>query len=230
MISIPLYLTVEHPCAYLANLSAQSALIDDQFPMSIPIYTQLLAKGFRRSGNQVYAPHCQNCNQCIATRIVSAEFTPNRSQRRCLNTNISIKANIKSCVYDAEHGELYKRYVRLRHPETAAREAGENYLEFFTSHWCKTWMVEFRDQEKLLAVTVVDVLNNALSAVYTFFDPEYSHLGLGNYAVLWQINKAKELGMEHVYLGYWIAECQKMNYKQNYQPLQGLVDNQWTEI
>jgi len=77
---------------------------------------------------------------------------------------------------------------------------------------------------------VVDLLDNALSAVYTFFNPKFSKNNLGSYAILWQIQHAKNLNLEFLYLGFWVKDCLKMSYKTQYQPLQGLIENHWESI
>ena len=105
----------------------------------------------------------------------------------------------------------------------------EEYIDFLSSEWCNTLFVEFTCAGELAGVAVVDLFDNALSAVYTFFDPELSKRSLGVYAVLWQIDYAKTLGLDWLYLGYWIEQCQKMSYKTNYQPLQGLVEKEWRD-
>ena len=227
MTSIPLYLTSEQECSYLDNRASQSAMVDVNFGMTRSIYSQLIERGFRRSGNLVYAPHCQQCSACIACRIKPAQFKPSRSQKRCIEKNQDTEVIIKPCDYDAKHRDLYNRYLSYRHSETATLSATNEYLEFFGSSWCDTRLIEFYIEKHLAAVAVVDLFNDALSAVYTFYDPDFQHYSLGTYAVLWQIAKARELGMEHVYLGYWVENSQKMDYKKNFKPLEVYMNQQW---
>lgn len=223
MISIPLYLTTEQSCSYLDNRKSQSTLVDERFGMTQQIYSRLIERGFRRSGNMVYAPHCQNCSACIACRVRPEKFKASRSQKRCIEMHKDTKVIIKPCVYDEKHQELYKCYMVNRHSETTSFE----YMEFFGSRWSETWMVEFHIEKQLAAVAVVDVMKNALSAVYTFYEPMLKHYSLGTYAVLWQIEKARELGMKYVYLGYWVENSQKMDYKKNFRPLEVFMNQQW---
>lgn len=103
----------------------------------------------------------------------------------------------------------------------------EQYASFLMSSWSDTWFHCFRLDGKLAAVAVTDRLNNGLSAVYTFFDPELQDRSLGSLAILWQIRHAVDEGLDWLYLGYWISECRKMLYKQDYQPLELLMDDQW---
>lgn len=230
MITIPLFLTPNHPCSYLEGEQAQSAFVHPSFKLSTPIYSQLIAKGFRRSGDEVYIPHCAECSACIPARLAVAEFKPNRSQKRCLKRNIDTQAVIKPAVFDQMHYELYLRYQAIRHGDgDMAKASPDEYINFLGSSWCDTRFVEFFIGNELAGVAVIDQLDNALSAVYTFFDPKFSSYSLGVYAVLWQIEQAKREQREFLYLGFWIKECKKMAYKSDYQPLQVLVDNHWLE-
>ena len=240
MISIPLYLDKPHDCSYLDKphdcsyldkRSAQFAYIHPDFSINNQHYSQLISQGFRRSGNHVYQPYCTTCKQCIPARLVVNDFHPSRQQRRTLKKNIDLEVNIKPARFEQAHYDLYQLYQQSRHTDgDMANTTTENYISFLNSDWCNTLFVEFFCKNELAAVAVVDLLDNALSAVYTFFDPRFSARSLGVYAVLWQIKHAKSLGLDWLYLGYWIRDCQKMSYKINYQPLQGLIDNQWRPI
>ncbi len=151
--------------------------------------------------------------------------------------NVVSKKNQKTTVivkpahFEQSHYELYIRYQKHRHLQGGMDESSqEDYINFLNSQWCNTLFVEFSIENKLAAVAIVDLLDNALSAVYTFFDPDFSSYSLGTYAVLWQQNHAKSLGLEFIYLGFWIKDCQKMSYKTQYQPLQGFINNAWEII
>jgi arginine-tRNA-protein transferase len=123
------------------------------------------------------------------------------------------------------------RYQKHKHKDGGMADSSqEDYINFLASSWCTTLFVEFSIDNKLAAVAVVDLLDNALSAVYTFFEPEFSKYSLGTYAVLWQIQHAKELNLDFIYLGFWIKDCLKMSYKSQYQPLQGFITNQWKNL
>ncbi|GFO77026.1 leucyl-tRNA---protein transferase [Bathymodiolus platifrons methanotrophic gill symbiont] len=231
MISIPLYLDNPHKCSYLDDLSAQFAYIHPDFSLNTDFYSQLISQGFRRSGDHAYKPYCTTCKKCIPARLAVQDFHPSRQQRRTLKKNADIEINIKPAKFEQAHYDLYQRYQLSRHTDGGmTNTTEENYINFLSSDWCNTLFIEFSCNNELAGVAVVDLLDNALSAVYTFFDPRFSARSLGVYAVLWQIDHAKSLGLEWLYLGYWIENCQKMSYKINYQPLQGLVDNQWRAI
>ncbi|WP_332889040.1 arginyltransferase [Methyloprofundus sedimenti] len=231
MISIPLYLDKPHKCSYLADHSAQFAYIHPDFSVNTDIYSQLISQGFRRSGDYAYKPYCATCKKCIPARLAVEDFQLSRQQRRTLKKNTDIEAKIKPAKYEQAHYDLYQLYQLSRHTGgDMANTTEENYINFLSSDWCNTLFVEFSCNNELAGVAVIDLLDNALSAVYTFFDPKFSARSLGVYAVLWQIEYAKSLGLDWLYLGYWIESCQKMSYKINYQPLQGLLDNQWRLI
>lgn len=231
MISIPLFLTEKHPCSYLDDEVAQPAFVHPLFDMTTTIYSELIKQGFRRSGDEVYSPHCPNCSACIPVRLNVSEFIPTRSQKRCLRKNMGIQVVVKPPDFDQSHYELYLRYQAARHREGAMAHSSPNdYLQFLKSSWCDTSFIEFLIDGELAAVAVVDRLDNALSAVYTFFEPKFSSYGLGVYAVLWQLEWAKQLNKEFLYLGFWIKRCKKMSYKGDYQPLQVLRDKQWVSL
>jgi arginine-tRNA-protein transferase len=231
MTSIPLLITAPHPCSYLDDEQAQSAFVDPSFRLDTAVYSLLIAHCFRRSGNDVYRPQCAQCSQCVPVRVPVAQFKPIRSQKRCLQKNRQTTAIIKPAVFEQAHYDLYLRYQNQRHAEgNMANTSPDEYIEFLGSSWCNTQFIEFFCADELSAVAIVDRLDDALSAVYTFFDPKFSSYSLGVYAVLWQIQHAQKLNLDYLYLGFWIANCRKMNYKDQYRPLQGFIDQQWTPI
>ena len=215
MISVPLWLSNLHECSYLDDKIAQSLVVSEAFVLDTLIYSRLIEQGFRRSGDQVYAPHCPSCQACVPSRIAVANFQVSR----------------KPLQFQVDTTALYQRYQAERHDRADNQPISEQeYIEFLSSHWCNTWFVEFRINHQLAAVAIVDVLDNALSAVYTFFDPIFAQYSPGVFAVLWQIEYAKHLNLEYVYLGFWIKDCRKMLYKNQYQPLQGLINQQWQTV
>lgn len=231
MISIPLFTTDNHPCSYLDNQDARTAFVHPAFTLNTEIYSFLIQHGFRRSGNEVYRPHCQNCQACIPVRIPVADFTPNRRQKRCVKRNQKTAVQIKPARFEQDHYALYLRYQQQRHADSSmAQSDPEQYIHFLASDWCNTLFAELTINDQLVGVAVIDLLDNALSAVYTFFDPDFAAFSLGTFAVLWQIEHAKQLHLDYLYLGYWIKDCRKMSYKSEYYPLQGLFNEQWQQI
>ena len=231
MISVPLYATDQSPCSYLDQRNSRSVFVHPSFALDVESYSQLIEQGFRRSGNHVYAPLCPTCSECIPTRIAISDFTPSKSQKRCIKKNTLTCVTHQPAQFKQTHYDLYIRYQKNRHQTGDMADSSEkDYIDFLSSEWCNTLFVEFSVDKKCVAIATVDQLDNALSAVYTFFDPDYSHLSLGTYAVLWQIDYAKKQGLDYLYLGFFVKNCQKMSYKNNYQPLQGFINKQWQEI
>jgi leucyl-tRNA---protein transferase len=231
MISIPLFLSQEHTCSYLEREIAQTLFVHPSFSLSTQHYAELIKQGFRRSGDEVYLPRCAKCSACIPVRLDVNRFMANRNHKRCLNKNINTRTIEKPAGFSQDHYKMYLRYQADRHAEGSMENfEPEEYIRFLSSSWCNTRFVEFFINEELAAVAVVDQFENAWSAVYTFFEPKYSSFSLGKYAVLWEIEQAKLKKIEYLYLGYWIKKCKKMAYKNNYQPLQLLINNQWIDM
>jgi len=130
-----------------------------------------------------------------------------------------------------EHFELYRRYQAARHLGGGMdRDDADQYRQFLLSSNVDSVLVEFRDGEALVMLSVIDQIEDGLSAVYTFFDPEREQDSLGVYGVLWQIELARRLELPYLYLGYWIEAAPKMAYKSRYQPLEGLMDGRWQRV
>ncbi len=225
------YATRDHDCGYLPNQQAKTIFVDPNAPIDAELYSELSEFGFRRSGPHIYRPHCDDCNACIPIRISAREFTPNKSQKRCLKRNADLSKRIIESIDTDEHYALYERYINERHadgdmyPPTRAQ-----YADFLTKEWNVTQYIEYRYNDQLLAVSVVDRLENGLSAIYAFFDPQEHKRSLGVFNVLDQLQRAKAKGLPFLYLGYWIKECQKMRYKVDYRPFQVFVENQWMTV
>jgi arginine-tRNA-protein transferase len=231
VISLPIWLTKETTCNYLEDRLSQSAVVHPDFGMDTELYASLLANGYRRSGDQVYKPYCTDCQACISTRIPVNDFKPNRKQRRCMQKNQHTQVVIKTAEFNERHFDLYRRYQIARHQKPQDEDISrDDFLHFLSSRWSETWFVEFLIEGRLAAVAVVDQLYNALSAVYTYFDPHFDDYSPGVFAVLWQVEEARRRNLEYVYLGFWIADCRKMTYKIQYQPLEGLIADKWQLI
>ncbi len=225
---IHFYRTLPHDCGYLPGRSASNAVVDPAMAMEPWLYTRLAEIGFRRSGPRVYRPACPDCTACIPLRIPVAKFQPNRTQRRNLRRNCDLAVTEREPAFDREHFDLYCRYLEARHADSEMEAMpAEEYLAFLTCKGIETRFLDFRLEGRCVAVAVVDVLGNALSAVYTFFDPAWARRGLGVNAILREIEMARQYGKEWLYLGYWIAECRKMNYKDEYQPYEIFIADRW---
>ncbi len=227
---IRLFATHPHTCSYLSDQDATTVFVDPTAKINIHLYSRLSEIGFRRSGSHLYRPHCASCYACVPARIPVAKFTPNRQQRRCWKLNQDLEIKTSERLNGDNHYALYERYISERHSDGDMYPPTRLQFDaFLTSEWGSTQFFEFRLQNKLLGVAVSDIMDNGLSAVYTYFDPDESRRSLGTYAILYQIYKARELNLPAVYLGYWIEECKKMNYKTQFNPLELLIDNQWIQ-
>jgi arginyl-tRNA--protein-N-Asp/Glu arginylyltransferase len=229
-VRLSLYVTGWHACSYLPDLNARTLFVDPSVSISGATYEALLGLGFRRSGVHVYRPACGRCRRCIPLRIPVREFAPNRSQRRNRARNRDqVVLRDRPAEFDAEHYVLYHSYVRSRHGDGSMADATpERYYDFLLAPWGgETRLLELRLDTQLMAVAVTDRLGGCLSAVYTFFDPELSERAPGTYAILCQIEEARRLDLDHLYLGYWIGECAKMSYKERFRPLEAWVGERW---
>jgi len=228
-LSLAFYSTPRYACSYVPGRDAVTLFADPSIHKTPQLYATLSAFGFRRSGEHLYRPRCPHCSACIPVRIPVADFRPNRVQRRTWQRNRDLRISRLPAGFEPEHFQLYARYLRHRHPGGGMdNPTVESYMDFLTATWSETMFYEFRLRDRLIAVAVVDQLPEALSAVYTFFDPDCAARSPGRHAVLHQIELARASGLRWVYLGYWIRDCRKMRYKDEYQPLEYYVDGHWT--
>jgi len=230
---IPLryYLSGPHPCAYLPDRQAIMATIDPQMTINQPLYSQLAQLGFRRSGTNVYRPQCPSCQACVPLRVAVADFHPNRSQRRAWQRNQDIHIRDQAASFDEQHFALFQRYVNTQHRAGGMdNPEATDYLSFLTCPGINTRFLEFRHNNNLFAVAATDILENGLSAVYTFYDPDMSRRSPGVFTLLWQIEHCRQLGLDWLYLGFWIEECRKMRYKNSYRPCEALTPEGWQPL
>ncbi len=226
--SVRLFRTSPHPCSYKESEQAATVFVDPDLVIDKAINSKLSDLGYRRSGAHLYRPDCDFCQACISCRVPVAEFQFNRSQRRILRRNESLRVVEKSDLTDHIAYDLYQRYINQRHLDGDMFPASlEQYEAFIKTKMFDTRFFLFYEQEELLAVSVVDFLEQGLSAVYTFFDPDQGQRSLGNFAILWQIKMCQKLGLPYVFLGYWIKGCGKMEYKSKFRPLEMLINGRW---
>ena len=226
--NLSLYLTTEHQCGYYADRHTANLVPDPRVTMQAPLYAQLVAHGFRRSGSHVYRPHCAQCRDCIPCRVAVDAFKPNRSQSRCLKRNTDLITHIKPAVFSDEYFALYAQYINQRHADSSmAQPRPEDFSNFLLCDWSQSVFIESRLQGRLIAVAVSDYLQAGPSAVYSFFDPAESRRGLGTFAVLQQIWLARLYQHAHLYLGYWLKDHPKMDYKKNFSGLELFDGKVW---
>lgn len=226
--TIKFFVTPTHKCSYLPREDATTLFADPKVVAQRGTYSELSELGFRRSGNYLYRPHCKRCDACIAVRIPANHFSQNKRHRRIWRKNQDLEISQVASTYTKEHYEMYARYICHKHSDGDMYPPSINqYESFLLSDWGTTQFIEFRKDGQLIAVAVTDIISSGLSAVYTFYEPEFHQRSLGVLAVLWQIEEVKRLKLPALYLGYWIKECDKMRYKEEFSPLEMFVDNRW---
>ncbi|MBN7821759.1 arginyltransferase [Bowmanella yangjiangensis] len=218
-----------HPftCSYLPEEDEQLIVLADATPVSVEHYQYLLGAGFRRSGEHVYRPHCPQCNACQSLRIPVAQFKPSRGQRKLIKATLHIEHRLSE-TNKTEYYPMYARYIAARHQDGSMYPPSqEQYHTFTQAPWGNPLYLELWLDSQLVGLAITDVTKQALSALYTFFEPDLSTLSLGTLAILRQIEVAQSLGKAHLYLGYQIDQCDKMNYKSRFHPHEKFIRGNW---
>ena len=226
------YTTAPLPCPYLPGRTERKIVTELSGTEAEALHERLSRAGFRRSHNIAYAPVCPGCQACVPIRVVSEEFTPDRTQRRILRANADLTVSEMPARATAEQFTLFQRYQKNRHADGDMAAMGYyDYRAMIEDTPISTGILEFRDaQDRLVGACLTDWLADGLSAVYSFFDTDEDKRSLGTFAVLWLIGRARSLGLPYVYLGYWVPESRKMAYKARFRPSEILMSGAWHRL
>ena len=236
------YLTAPSPCPYLAGQEERKVFTHLVGERAGALNDLLTQGGFRRSQSIAYRPACETCRACVSVRVIAAEFNPSRSMRRIADRNGDVIGDMRSATPTSEQYSVFRAYLDSRHRDGGMADMTVlDYAMMIEDSHVETRLVEYRlrgpdstitgrGTGRLLAVALTDVLNDGLSMVYSFFDPEYAHRSLGTLMILDHIERAQQMGLDYVYLGYWVPNSRKMDYKGRFLPQERLAPSGWLRV
>jgi arginine-tRNA-protein transferase len=227
---IQFYTTTEYNCSYIDKMDAQSLVVTPYKSINQNTFQDLIEKGFRRSGQYIYKPNCKSCTACIPIRLSVKKFLPSKTQKRTYKKHGYFTIREAPLSFKKNHFDLYLKYQNNRHSFINNEQNNlDEYNDFLIKSNVKSKFIEFWDGDLLKIVSIVDILSDGISAVYTFYDPDDDKVSYGTYSIVWLINWCKAQQLKYIYLGYWIGECNKMKYKTNFKPYELYIKGYWQE-
>jgi arginyl-tRNA--protein-N-Asp/Glu arginylyltransferase len=235
------YLTAPSPCPYLPGQEERKVFTHLVGERAGELNDLLTHGGFRRSQSIAYRPACETCRACVSVRVVAEDFRPTRSMRRIMERNKDVVGEMRVAVPTSEQYSVFRSYLDARHRDGGMVDMTVlDYAMMVEDSHVKTRMVEYRRREKgqqkrqvageLLAVALTDVLSDGLSMVYSFFDSREAARSLGTFMILDHIARCRRMGLDFVYLGYWVEGSRKMDYKGRFLPQQRLSPDGWKRV
>ena len=227
---IKFYVTKNYSCGYIKGQDAQSIVATPYKNVNSKNFKSFISQGFRRSGQYVYKPNCKNCKACIPIRLLASNFKASRSQKRLKKYLNKLSVKLLPLNFNEEHYNLYVNYQNKRHRNNDKSEDDvADYNDFLINSNVNSKLVEFRLNDQLKMITIIDIIDDGISAVYTFYDCSDQKLSLGTMSIIWLLELCKKESLPFLYLGYWIHESQKMKYKTNFKPYELMIEGVWQE-
>ncbi len=218
-------------CSYLAGQQSRNIFVDPNIEMDQSLLDTLNLNGFRRSGKLLYRPNCSSCNACKAARVLCDNFKLSKSQKRIVKRNQDLQLSVAMAEDHPEYYALYERYINMRHQDGEMYPpTHKQFSDFLCRDFGNTRFLLAHENNELVACMVFDILSEALSAVYCFYEPELEQRSMGSFMILTLIRLSQGLSMPYNYLGYWVKGCAKMDYKKSYGPLEVFSENVWQKL
>ncbi|MBX3504291.1 MAG: arginyltransferase [Parvibaculum sp.] len=230
------YITSPQPCPYLPGRYEKKVFTHLLGDEPVSLNNMLSQAGFRRSQNIAYRPACEDCQSCISVRVIVDEFRPSRTFRRVLARNVDVRTGLAPAAATDEQYALLRSYLDTRHAEGGMADMSRlDYVAMVEDTTVATRVVEYRlpdesESAPLIGAALTDTLDDGLSMVYSFYDPAETTRSLGTLMVLDHIERARQLGLPYVYLGYWVDGSRKMSYKTRFGPLEALFPEGWRKL
>ena len=226
------YVTAPQDCPYLDNQVERKLFTALYGINSRRLNNSLSKQGFRRSQNVLYRPSCANCSACMSARISSKEFKPSKSQKRVLSKNLDIERTVNPALATDAQYDLFKQYITARHPNGGMSDMDANdFTAMIEETNVESKLIEYYAKRngalELISFSLVDILDDGISMVYSVFSPYLKERSLGTYMILDHIKLALELKLKFVYLGYWVKGSSKMDYKKRFSPLEVFTEDKW---